>query len=203
MLADVAVVAMAYLMGSFSFGLFVAQWHGEADLRGSGSGNIGATNVARTVGRMAALITLSGDSAKGCAAVLLAQWAGNSLTASALAALAAVLGHMFPVYYRFRGGKGVATSLGVMTPLLPWPTLGGVIIWVAVALVLRYVFGGVHACSPRGALAGLAAGRSITAGTGCCCCCVPDCRRPPNQPAAPRARNGISALVILAAGFGL
>ena len=139
MLADVAVVAMAYLMGSFSFGLFVAQWHGEADLRGSGSGNIGATNVARTVGRMAALITLLGDSAKGCAAVLLAQWAGNSLTASALAALAAVLGHMFPAYYRFRGGKGVATSLGVMTPLLPWPTLGGVIIWVAVALVLRYV----------------------------------------------------------------
>ena len=139
MLVDVAVVAAAYLMGSFSFGLYVAQWYGQADLRGSGSGNIGATNVARTVGRMPALLTLLGDGAKGCAAVLLAQWLGHSLTATALAALAAVLGHMFPLYYGFRGGKGVATSLGVMTPLLPWPTLGGIIIWVVVALVLRYV----------------------------------------------------------------
>lgn len=139
MLADVAVVAAAYLLGSFSFGLFVARWHGQADLRGTGSGNIGATNVARTVGRMPALLTLLGDSAKGCAAVLLAQWVGDSLMATALAALAAVLGHMFPVYYRFRGGKGVATSLGVMAPLLPWPTLGAIIVWVVAALVMRYV----------------------------------------------------------------
>ena len=139
MVVDVAVVAAAYLLGSFSSGLFVARWHGQTDLRGSGSGNIGATNVARTVGRTAALLTLLGDSAKGCAAVLLAQWAGASLTATALAALAAVLGHMFPVYYRFRGGKGVATSLGVMAPLLPWPTMGGIIVWVLAAMVLRYV----------------------------------------------------------------
>ena len=139
MVADVAVVAVAYLLGSFSFGLLVARWHGQTDLRGSGSGNIGATNVARTVGRMPALLTLLGDSAKGWAAVLLAQWGGDSPTATALAALAAVLGHMFPVYYRFRGGKGVATSLGVMAPLLPWPTLGGIILWIIVALALRYV----------------------------------------------------------------
>ena len=139
MFADVAVVAVAYLLGSFSFGLFVARWHGQTDLRGSGSGNIGATNVARTVGRMPALLTLLGDTAKGCAAVLLAQWLGDSLTATALAALAAILGHMFPVYHRFRGGKGVATSLGAMTTLLPWPTLGGIVVWIAVALALRYV----------------------------------------------------------------
>ena len=139
MFADVAVVAVAYLLGSFSFGLFVARWHGQTDLRGSGSGNIGATNVARTVGRMPALLTLLGDSAKGCAAVLLAQWVGDSLTATALSALAAILGHMFPVYYRFRGGKGVATSLGAITPLLPWPALGGIIVWIVVALTLRYV----------------------------------------------------------------
>ena len=88
---------------------------------------------------MPALLTLLGDSLKGCAAVLVAQWAGNSMAAAALAALAAVLGHMFPVYYRFRGGKGVATSLGVMTALLPWPTLGGIVIWVVAALALRYV----------------------------------------------------------------
>ena len=139
MFADAAVVAVAYLLGSFSFGLFVARWHGQTDLRGSGSGNIGATNVARTVGRMPALLTLLGDSAKGCAAVLLAQWVGDSLTATALSALAAILGHMFPVYYRFRGGKGVATSLGAITPLLPWPALGGIIVWIVVALTLRYV----------------------------------------------------------------
>ena len=71
--------------------------------------------------------------------MLLAQWVGASLEATALAALAAVLGHMFPLYHRFRGGKGVATSLGVMIPLLPWPTLGGMVIWVIVALALRYV----------------------------------------------------------------
>ena len=139
MLADVAVVAVAYLLGSFSFGLFVARWHGQTDLRGSGSGNIGATNVARTVGRIPALLTLLGDTAKGCAAVLVAQWVGDSLAATAFAALAAILGHMFPVYYRFRGGKGVATSLGAMTPLLPWATLGGIVVWIIVALALRYV----------------------------------------------------------------
>ena len=139
MVADAVVVAVAYLLGSVSFGLLVARRFGQADLRESGSGNIGATNVARTVGRLPALLTLLGDSGKGCAAVLLAQWVGDSLTATALAALAAVLGHMFPLYHRFRGGKGVATSLGVMIPLLPWPTLGGMVIWVIVALVFRYV----------------------------------------------------------------
>ena len=139
MIADAAVVAVAYLLGSFSFGLFVARWYGQADLRERGSGNIGATNVARTVGRTPALLTLLGDSAKGCLAVLLAQWWGASLTITALAALAAVLGHMFPLYHRFQGGKGVATSLGVMIPLLPWPTLGAVVVWVAVILSLRYV----------------------------------------------------------------
>ena len=139
MVADVAVVAGAYLLGSFSFGLFAARWYGQANLRERGSGNIGATNVARTVGRMPALITLLGDSAKGCVAVLLAQWWGASLIVTALVALAAVLGHMFPVYHRFQGGKGVATSLGVMIPLLPWPTLGAVAVWMAVTLSLRYV----------------------------------------------------------------
>ena len=139
MVADVAIVAVAYLIGSFSFGLFVARWYGQANLRESGSGNIGATNVARTVGRTPALLTLLGDTAKGCVAVLLAQWWGASLTVTALAALAAVLGHMFPAYYRFQGGKGVATSLGVMIPLLPWPTLGAVVVWMVVALALRYV----------------------------------------------------------------
>ena len=127
MVADAATVAVAYLLGSFSFGLFVARWYAQANLRESGSGNIGATNVARTLGRLPALLTLLGDTAKGCAAVLLSQAWGGSLTVTALAALAAVIGHMYPVYHRFQGGKGVATSLGVMIPLLPWPTLGAVV----------------------------------------------------------------------------
>ena len=139
MVADVATVAVAYLLGSFSFGLFVARWYGQASLRESGSGNIGATNVARTLGRVPALLTLLGDTVKGCAAVLLAQAWGSSLTVTAVAALAAVIGHMYPVYHRFQGGKGVATSLGVMIPLLPWPTLGAVVVWIAVTLSLRYV----------------------------------------------------------------
>lgn len=139
MVADVAVVVVAYLLGSFSFGLFVARWYGQANLREGGSGNIGATNVARTVGRTPALLTLLGDSAKGCLAVLAAQWWEASLAATALAALSAVIGHMFPLYYRFQGGKGVATSLGVMIPILPWPTLGAVVVWMAVVLSLRYV----------------------------------------------------------------
>ena len=139
MVADVATVAVAYLLGSFSFGLFVARWYGQANLREGGSGNIGATNVARTLGPAPALMTLLGDTVKGCAAVLLAQAWGSSLTVTALAALAAVIGHMFPVYHRFRGGKGVATALGVMIPLLPWPTLGAVVVWTAVTLSLRYV----------------------------------------------------------------
>ena len=139
MVADVVVVVVAYLLGSFSFGLFVARWYGQANLREGGSGNIGATNVARTVGRAPALLTLLGDSAKGCVAVLLAQWWGASLAVTALVALAAVIGHVFPVYYRFQGGKGVATSLGVMMPILPWPTLAAVVVWMAVTLSLRYV----------------------------------------------------------------
>ena len=139
MVTNVAVVAAAYLLGSFSFGLFVARWYGQGDLRERGSGNIGATNVARAVGRTPAFLTLLGDSAKGFLAVLLAQWWGTSLIVTALAALGAVIGHMFPLYHRFRGGKGVATSLGVMIPLLPWPTLGAIVVWIAATLVLRYV----------------------------------------------------------------
>ena len=139
MVADAAVVVVAYLLGSFSFGLLVARWYGQGDLRESGSGNIGATNVARAVGRKPAFLTLLGDSAKGCLAVLLAQWWGASLSVTALVALCAVIGHMFPLYHRFQGGKGVATSLGVMIPLLPWPTLGAVVVWIAATLLLRYV----------------------------------------------------------------
>ncbi len=147
MLTDLVLVVLAYLLGSISFGLLIARVSGGADLRRSGSGNIGATNVARTMGKTAGILTLLGDGAKGLVAVLCAlKWGQASvLPASmlpALAAVAAVLGHMLPLYLGFRGGKGVATALGVLLPTLPLPLLGGCIVWLAVVAVWRYVSAG-------------------------------------------------------------
>jgi glycerol-3-phosphate acyltransferase PlsY len=142
MLTDLGLLILAYLLGSISFGLLLARLHGGADPRHSGSGNIGATNVVRTLGKTAGLLTLLGDCAKGLVAVLLAQWWGSSVLLSAAAALSAVLGHVFPLYYGFHGGKGVATALGALLPILPWPLLGGCMVWLAVVVIWRYVSAG-------------------------------------------------------------
>src|SRR5262245_50277996 len=142
MLTDLALVVLAYLLGSLSFGLLIARLYGGADLRHSGSGNIGATNVARTMGATAGLLTLLGDGVKGLVAVLCAQAWGQASVLPALAAVAAVLGHMFPLYHGFRGGKGVATAVGVLLPTLPLPLLGGLVIWLVVVAVWRYVSAG-------------------------------------------------------------
>ena len=142
MLTDLVLIVLAYLLGSISFGLLIARVYGGADLRRSGSGNIGATNVARTVGKAAGILTLLGDGAKGLVAVYLAQRWGHGPMLPAVAALAAVLGHMFPLYHGFRGGKGVATALGVLLPTLPLPLLGGCIVWLVVVAVWRYVSAG-------------------------------------------------------------
>ena len=139
---DLVLIVLAYLLGSISFGLLIARVYGGADLRRSGSGNIGATNVARTVGKAAGILTLLGDGAKGLVAVYLAQTWGHVPMLPAVAALAAVLGHMFPLYHGFRGGKGVATALGVLLPTLPLPLLGGCIVWLVVVAVWRYVSAG-------------------------------------------------------------
>lgn len=137
MLTATALVLVAYLLGSVSTGLLLARLRGGVDLRRQGSGNIGATNVARAMGRTAGLLTLLGDSVKGLVAVLMAQ--GQSPWVVAAVALAAVLGHMFPLYYGFRGGKGVATALGVFVPTLPLPVLAGALVWLAAVLRWRYV----------------------------------------------------------------
>ena len=142
MLTDLGLLILAYLLGSISFGLLLARLHGGADPRHSGSGSIGATNIARTLGKKAGILTLLGDCVKGLVAVLLAQWWGSSLLISAAVALSAVLGHVFPLYYGFRGGKGVATALGVLLPILPLPVLGGCVAWLAVVAVWRYVSAG-------------------------------------------------------------
>jgi glycerol-3-phosphate acyltransferase PlsY len=135
---DVLLLVVAYLLGSVPFGVLVARARGGVDLRRVGSGNIGATNVLRAVGKGAAALTLLGDIGKGAAAVGLGRWFSVSPTVLAMIALAAVVGHLLPVFAGFRGGKGVATTLGVI--LATMPAVGGLLllIWLAVAAIWRY-----------------------------------------------------------------
>jgi len=132
------VVASSYLLGSIPFGyLLVRIFRGE-DVRRSGSGNIGATNVSRT-SPMLGVLTLLLDALKGAAAVWLARLFAPSYTITALAALFAVLGHMFPFWLGFRGGKGVATALGSFAVIAPGAVLVAAGIFIAVVLIFRYV----------------------------------------------------------------
>ncbi len=128
---------IGYLLGSVPFGILVARMMGLGDLRQIGSGNIGATNVLRTGNKRAAALTLLLDGAKGAVALLLARaLAGND--AAQIAALAAFLGHLYPVWLGFRGGKGVATFLGIFLAL-SWPVgLTLCATWLIVALLTRY-----------------------------------------------------------------
>src|SRR5271156_180934 len=128
---------IAYLVGAIPFGYLVARWRG-VDILHQGSGNIGATNVGRVLGRRFGILVFVLDFAKGALPVLAAQTVGPGWL-PVTAGLAAFLGHLFPVYLRFRGGKGVATSAGVVAVLLPWPALGAVLTWVAVVCSTRYV----------------------------------------------------------------
>jgi glycerol-3-phosphate acyltransferase PlsY len=130
-------MAAGYLMGSLPFGLLAARYEG-VDLRKVGSGNIGATNVLRGVGKKAAVLTLLGDALKGSAAVALGTAMGLDGTGRGLVGLAAVLGHDFSVFLRFRGGKGVATSMGVILVLSPYAGLAALGIWILTAIVTRY-----------------------------------------------------------------
>lgn len=116
---DVGVLAGAYLVGSISFSLLIVRLLSRVDLRTVGSGNAGATNVLRASGRWPALLALALDVAKGVLPVRVAQAMGTSAEIAAGAGLAAVLGHVFPVWFGFRGGKGVATGFGVFVALFP------------------------------------------------------------------------------------
>ena len=127
---------LGYLLGSVPFGIVITRALGLGDLRQIGSGNIGATNVLRTGHKGAALATLLLDSGKGAIAVLLARWLGGD-TAAVMAGAGALLGHCFPVWLGFKGGKGVATFLGTLIALY-WPLgLAACAVWLAVALVTR------------------------------------------------------------------
>jgi len=131
-LLDICLVALAYLVGAIPFGMLVAKLLGGADLRSQGSGNIGATNAARVLGKRAGILTLLGDVVKG----FLPVWLAGIFGAEGVplwAAGAAVVGHVFPVYLGFRGGKGVATGFGVLMALNFPTALIAFVIWVAAA----------------------------------------------------------------------
>ncbi len=134
---SVTILALiaGYLLGSIPFGLLLTRMSGRGDIREIGSGNIGATNVLRTGSKGLAAATLLLDAAKGAAAVLLAQQLWPD--AVNFAAAGALIGHLYPVWLRFRGGKGVATMLGILVPLFWQAALVYVVIWIGLLLLLR------------------------------------------------------------------
>jgi glycerol-3-phosphate acyltransferase PlsY len=134
------LLAAAYLLGSIPFGMLLTKLFAGRDIRNSGSGNIGATNVARVVGPAAGILTLLLDVAKGAAAVWLAgRFSEQNSTALMLAGVFALLGHCFPVWLRFKGGKGVAPALGVFLVLSPLAALSALLVFILVSLAWRYV----------------------------------------------------------------
>ena len=144
--APVLALVAGYLVGSLSFAVIVSRTMRLDDPRTYGSGNPGATNVLRSGSKPAAIITLVLDALKGFAAVALAAWLGPRLGASsaaldwvpALAGLGAFFGHLWPLYFRFKGGKGVATAAGVLLGLNPWLGLATIATWIIIAAFFRY-----------------------------------------------------------------
>jgi glycerol-3-phosphate acyltransferase PlsY len=136
----VIAVLAAYLIGAVPIGWIVARAFGMTDIRRHGSGNIGATNVLRTLGRRAAIVTLLGDVLKGGLAVFTAAaLSGGDPVITAVATVAAVVGNCWSVFLGFRGGKGVATGLGALLWIVPWATLAALPVFVAVVAITRYV----------------------------------------------------------------
>lgn len=144
---SILVVLAAYLAGSVSFAVVICRLRGDPDPRGVGSGNPGATNAARAGGKTAAALTLLGDVGKAWLPVFAVRHAGFPDAVAALAALAAFAGHLYPVWHRFRGGKGVAVCLGCLLGLQPLAGLAWAGVWLVAAGAFRYV-----------AVAGVAAG---------------------------------------------
>ena len=132
---------IAYLVGSIPFAVIVSRAMGLPDPRSFGSGNPGATNVLRTGRKTAAVLTLLGDALKGWVAVVLARWLAPQFSLSdnvvLLCALAVFIGHLYPVFFSFKGGKGVATALGVLMGLNPWIGLACMVTWLLMARVFR------------------------------------------------------------------
>lgn len=142
MLLKIIVVAVAYLLGSIPFGYLLVKhvFTGGEDVRKIGSGGTGATNVMRRAGLKAGLLTYAFDVAKGLAAVLIMkQVAGDDYFWIGATAIAAIVGHIFPVFLNFRGGKGVATGVGVYLALAPYSVLSTLVLWALIVYLTRYV----------------------------------------------------------------
>jgi glycerol-3-phosphate acyltransferase PlsY len=133
----ILALAIGYLLGSIPFGLVLTKFAGTQDLRSIGSGSIGATNVLRTGRKGLAAATLLCDALKGTAAVLIANYYGG-FDAAMLAGFAAFLGHLFPVWLNFKGGKGVAVYIGVLIGMFPPAALVFCVLWLATAATTRY-----------------------------------------------------------------
>jgi glycerol-3-phosphate acyltransferase PlsY len=131
------LAVLAYLLGSLSFAILLSRLSGGPDPRASGSGNPGATNMLRVAGRKLAILTLLGDLLKGLLPILVAKLLGLGLQQQAWIGLAAVIGHLYPLYFRFRGGKGVATAAGMLLGLYPPAALLALAAWALVFLLTR------------------------------------------------------------------
>ncbi len=136
-LVPVIWIVAAYLVGSISFGIIISKVYGLPDPRTVGSGNIGATNVARSGKKSAALLTLLGDAFKGWLPVWLALQSNMLMWVVACTGLAVFFGHLYPIFHRFKGGKGVATALGVMLGISIWLGLAALVTWVLVFAASR------------------------------------------------------------------
>ena len=137
MFTDIILIISAYLLGSVSSAIIVCRVMGYPDPRTIGSGNPGATNVMRQGGKTAAVITLLGDVLKGLIPVLIAKFFGASLAVQLLVAMAAFIGHLYPVFFSFKGGKGVATAVGVLLGLNLLVALAAISVWLAMFAIKR------------------------------------------------------------------
>ncbi len=137
MMIDTILILFSYLIGSLSTAIIYCKIVGLPDPRSQGSGNPGATNVLRFGGKKVAIIVLLGDLLKGLIPVLLAKWLGLPTATIALVGAAAFLGHLYPVFFRFQGGKGVATALGVLLGISGWIGLLVLVTWLIVAFISR------------------------------------------------------------------
>ncbi|MEO6118110.1 MAG: glycerol-3-phosphate 1-O-acyltransferase PlsY [Methylotenera sp.] len=137
-LVPIIWIVAAYLLGSISFGILVSKAFGLPDPRTVGSGNPGATNVLRSGKKMAAALTLLGDALKGWIPVWLALQSDMLMWVVATVGVAVFMGHLYPIFYKFKGGKGVATALGVMLAISPWLGLAALLTWVVVFAISRY-----------------------------------------------------------------
>jgi glycerol-3-phosphate acyltransferase PlsY len=137
MIKNISLFVLAFILGSVPFGIIIAKVKG-VDLKRVGSGNIGATNVLRSVGTFPAVLTLLGDILKGTLAVSTGSYFGVGTLYEGLIGVSAILGHNFSLFLGFRGGKGVATSLGVLVFYTPWVALYTLIIWLVIVFLTKY-----------------------------------------------------------------